>query len=163
MIIKANIPCRIGLSVSSQVDSRVILDENGAETLLGKGDLLFKCPGRKSMIRCQSPFVSNRDIDSVLAYDHEKAGTPNYNPNFLDLDDEEEVEEEVKAGSGDEVYDMIKDFVVHTGLTSKTSLMHNFNVTSVKADQYLAKLVSENVIEPSIGGKYVLSPHVSMM
>lgn len=163
MIIKANIPCRIGLSVSSQIDSRVILDENGAETLLGKGDLLFKCPGKKSMIRCQSPFVSNRDIEAVLAYDREKAGNPNYNPNFLELDDEEEVIEENKSGSGDEVYDMIKDFVVHTGLTSKTSLMHNFNLTSLKADQYLSKLVSDNVIECSIGGKYVLSPHVTMM
>ena len=63
MIIKANVPCRIGLSCSSQIDSRVILDENGAETLLGKGDLLFKCPGKKSLIRAQSP-----DSCSVSVY-----------------------------------------------------------------------------------------------
>lgn len=162
MVIKANISCRIGLSCSSQVDSRVILDECGAETLLGKGDLLFKCPTKKSLIRAQSPYISNEEIDHVLDYVKKQAGNPNYNPDFLDLDDEEEDIEEEKDPNLDEVYESIKDFIIHTGLTSKTTLMRNFNLTSLKVDQYYSKLVADDIIELGPGGKYVLSPSVTL-
>ncbi len=156
MIIKANVPCRIGLSCSSQIDSRVILDENGAETLLGKGDLLFKCPGKKSLIRAQSPFISNRDIHTVLEYVREKAGDPNYDPDFLDLEVEKE-EEEVSNPDGD-LYSDIREFVIHTGITSKTSIMRSFQVSSLKADQFLVRLQSESIICLGPNGKYILGP-----
>lgn len=155
MIIKANVPCRIGLSCSSQIDSRVILDENGAETLLGRGDLLFKCPGKKSLIRAQSPFISNKDIDTVLSYVREKAGDPNYDPEFLDLDVENQ--EEPVESEGD-LYTDIRDFVIHTGITSKTSIMRSFQVSSMKCDQFLARLQAESIIALGPGGKYVLGP-----
>lgn len=155
MIIKANVPCRIGLSCSSQIDSRVILDENGAETLLGRGDLLFKCPGKKSLIRAQSPFISNKDIDTVLAYVKEKAGDPNYDPEFLDLDVEKQ--EEPTETEGD-LYSDIRDFVIHTGITSKSSIMRSFQVSSMKCDQFLARLQAESIITLGPGGKYVLGP-----
>ena len=156
MIIKANVPCRIGLSCSSQIDSRVILDENGAETLLGKGDLLFKCPGKKSLIRAQSPFISNHDMNTVLEYVREKAGDPNYDPEFLDLEVEQE-EEETSNPDGD-LYTDIRDFVVHTGITSKTSIMRSFQVSSLKADQFLARLQSEGIIGLGPNGKFILGP-----
>lgn len=155
MIIKANVPCRIGLSCSSQIDSRVILDEVGAETLLGKGDLLFKCPGKKSLIRAQSPFISNSDIAAVLDYVKQKAGDPTYDPNFLDLEVKQE-EEEVDV-EGD-LYSDVREFVIHTGITSKSSIMRNFQIASAKADQFLARLQSESVIILGVNGKYVLGP-----
>jgi S-DNA-T family DNA segregation ATPase FtsK/SpoIIIE len=158
MIIKANVPCRIGLSVSSQIDSRVILDENGAETLLGKGDLLFKCPGKKSMIRAQSPFISNDDIRSVLLYVKEHAGDPNYDPEFLDLDVSEEQGEEVEVGKEVDLYDEIKNFVCETGITSKTTMMRSFQITSLKADQFISRLSAEGYLTLGLDGKYLLGP-----
>ena len=156
MIIKANVPCRIGLSCSSQIDSRVILDENGAETLLGKGDLLFKCPGKKSLIRAQSPFISNGDIRTIIEYVREKAGDPVYNPNFLDL--EVEKQEEVSVNPEGDLYNDIREYVIETGITSKASIMRSFQVSSSKADQFISRLQSEAVITFGPNGKYVLGP-----
>ncbi len=159
MMIKANVPCRIGLSCSAQVDSRVILDENGAETLLGRGDLLFKDPGKKSLVRAQSPFLSDEEIDSVLAYVKEKAGDPVYDQAFLELEDDEEENPNVEEVDPQKrLYDDIKDFVIHTGITSKESIIRNFQVTSSKADNYLATMVSEDVLMMGFGGHYVLGP-----
>lgn len=163
MMIKANVPCRIGLSCSAQVDSRVILDENGAETLLGKGDLLFKDPGKKSLIRAQSPYLSDEEIDSILAYVKEQAGDPVYDRAFLELEDEED--EEIQSDDSDpakRLYDDVKDFVIHTGITSKESIMRNFQVTSSKADNFLLTMVQENVLMASYDGKYVLGPAAIM-
>lgn len=159
MMIKANVPCRIGLSCSAQVDSRVILDENGAETLLGRGDLLFKDPGKKSLVRAQSPFLSDEEIDSVLAYVKEKAGDPVYNQAFLELEDDDD--EEIQSDDVDpqkKLYDDVKDFVIHTGIMSKESIMRNFQVSSSKADNFLATMVSEQVLMFSYDGNYVFGP-----
>ncbi|MDD6240302.1 MAG: DNA translocase FtsK [Eubacteriales bacterium] len=157
MIIKANVPSRIGLSVSSQIDSRVILDENGAETLLGRGDLLFKCPGKKSLIRAQSPFVSNEDINNILAYIKEKAGDPVYNQEFLDLDEAAAPSEDEGENEEGDLYDDIKDFVTSTGITSKSALMRSFQISSAKADQFFSRLVQDGVIHLGPEGKYVVS------
>ena len=157
MMIKANVPCRIGLSCSAQVDSRVILDENGAETLLGRGDLLFKDPGKKSLVRAQSPFLSDEEIDSVLAYVKEKAGDPVYNFLELEEDDDEEIESD-DVDPQKKLYDDVKDFVIHTGIMSKESIMRNFQVSSSKADNFLATMVSEQVLMFSYDGNYVFGP-----
>lgn len=159
MMIKANVPCRIGLSCSSQVDSRVILDENGAETLLGKGDLLFKCPAKKSLIRAQSPFLSDEEIDKVLFYIKQSAGDPVYDREFLEL--EEMANEDTSDSYIDpakKLYEDIKDFVVHTGITTKESIMRNFQVSSSKADTYLATMVSEGILMMAYDGGYILGP-----
>ncbi len=159
MMIKANVPCRIGLSCSAQVDSRVILDENGAETLLGRGDLLFKDSARKSLVRAQSPYLSDEEIDSILAYVKEKAGDPVYDRAFLELeeeDDEEDAVEEIDPQK--RLYEDVKDFVIQTGITAKESVMRNFQLTSSKADSYLASLVSEQVLMLGYGGEYNLGP-----
>ncbi len=163
MMIKANVPCRIGLSCSAQVDSRVILDENGAETLLGKGDLLFKDPGKKSLIRAQSPYLSDEEIDSILAYVKEQAGDPVYDRAFLELeDDEDEPISSEESDPAKRLYDDVKDFVICTGITSKESIMRNFQVTSSKADNFLLTMVQENVLMASYDGKYVLGPAAIM-
>lgn len=159
MVIKANVPCRIGLSCSAQVDSRVILDENGAETLLGRGDLLFKDPGKKSLLRAQSPFLSDEEIDSVLSYVKQKAGDPVYDQAFLELEEDDDDNDNIEEVDPQKrLYDDIKDFVIHTGITSKESIIRNFQVSSAKADNYLATMVSENVLMMGFGGHYVLGP-----
>ncbi len=75
--IKANIPTRIAFSVSSQVDSRTIIDTNGAEKLLGKGDMLFVENGTNKSVRLQGPLVSDEEIDRVANY-FRSIAKPNY-------------------------------------------------------------------------------------
>lgn len=161
MVIKSNIACRIGLSCSTAVDSRVILDEGGAETLLGKGDLLFKCPGSKSLIRAQSPFISSTDIENILDYIKSHAGAPNYAPEFLELEVENE-DHLSKSEAEYDLYEEVKDFVMTTGIVSKSALIRNFSVSYAKADQFLAKLRQEGIIRMDFGGKYVVSKRRSM-
>lgn len=144
MVIKSNIACRIGLSCSTAVDSRVILDENGAETLLGKGDLLFKIPGKKSMIRAQSSFISDEDMMEVLDYLKKEAGGPIYNPDFL------ETEEEL------DIYNEIKDYVMDTGIASKSAIMRNFSISYQEAESVLNSLKEEGIIMSSANGKNVV-------
>lgn len=156
MSIKANITVRVGLSCSSQVDSRVILDENGCETLVGKGDLLFKCPGRRSLLRCQSPFVSDSEMDQVLEYVRENAGDPSYNPEFLDLEKKSEEEDAATQMTLDDIFDDVKDFVMYTGICSRSSIMRNFSLSYAKADQMLMRLRNLGIIKPMQGGKNVV-------
>lgn len=153
-IIKSNIPCRIALSCSSNVDSRVILDEIGAETLLGRGDLLFKGTTSRNLIRAQSPFISDDDIDRVLNYLKEKAGAPNYSPDFLDLKSEiEETENSVGGNTSDDKYEDIKDLVINTRICTKSILMKNFGLSYNNVNKVLARLQDDNIIE-MVGNKY---------
>jgi DNA segregation ATPase FtsK/SpoIIIE, S-DNA-T family len=79
-LIKANIPARIGMNVATSVDSRVILDMIGAETLLGDGDMLFKAPDTSRPVRLQGPFVSNKEIDQITSYLKSKTENIEYDP-----------------------------------------------------------------------------------
>lgn len=154
-VIKSNIPCRIGLSCSSTIDSRVILDEVGAETLLGKGDLLFKCTSNRNLVRAQSPFISNNDIARVLDYLKLKAGVPNYSPDFLDL--KPDIEEDPNSSYGstpEEMYEKIKDFVISTKICSKSVLMKNFSLSYSKSEQILNRLKQDGIIESVQGNGY---------
>ncbi|MFA6829706.1 MAG: DNA translocase FtsK [Bacilli bacterium] len=155
MIIKSNIICRIGLACSSQVDSRVILDENGCEALVGRGDLLFKCPGHKSLQRCQSAFISNQDMDQVLSYLRQMGGNPNYDPNFIDLQPEDEGQETV-VKSSEEVYQDVKDYVMITGICGRSEIMKEFSLSYLKVDNILLNLRNEGVIQLIQGGKSVV-------
>jgi S-DNA-T family DNA segregation ATPase FtsK/SpoIIIE len=97
-IIKANIPCRIAFQVSSQLDSRVILDTKGAEKLVGKGDMLYLPPGSAKLERAQGAYVTDAEIERII--DHcAKQGKPKFETDIHasihggDDDDEEEVSE----------------------------------------------------------------------
>ena len=80
-VIKTNIPARIAFQVPSGLDSRVILDENGAENLLGKGDLLYRPPGEAGFTRGQGAFVSDQEVQDVVDFVSKQAATRNSRPN----------------------------------------------------------------------------------
>lgn len=162
MVIKSNIACRIGLSCSTSVDSRVILDENGAETLLGRGDLLFRNPRKKSLIRAQSPYISNEDMDKVLAYIKANAGDPNYDPEFLDLEVKNDDPTNGKMEGEGDLYEDIKDFVMKTGICSKSALIRNFSISYSKADQFIARLRNEGIVQAIQGGKNIVIQRIPM-
>ena len=160
MVIKANINSRIALCCASGVDSRVILDEMGAETLLGRGDLLFRCPGRKSLIRAQSAFITENDMEHVIQYLKMSAGVPNYDADFLDLSPKEENQSEVEPNPED-IYDEIKEFTMYTGIVAKSALVRNFSISIVKADQYIARMRQDGIVQVRADGKNVVVKRIT--
>lgn len=158
--IKANIPARVALSVSSAIDSRTILDEVGAETLLGKGDLLARIPGRKFLIRVQSPFVDNSEISNVVRYLKEQA-KPVFNPDFLNLELREEEDgslaplskENRKKGMEDEYYEEIKSYVIQSQTASSSSIMRHYGLGYSRAASILDALEEEGIIKTVGNGR----------
>ena len=146
MIVKANIVCRIGLSCSTQVDSRVILDENGAETLVGKGDLLFKSTTSKSLIRCQSPYISDDDINRVLNYVKQNAGIPSYNADFLEFSPADSFDLSEAEKSNEQIYQEIKEYVLATNTCSRGSITSFWQLSQKQVNQFLALLEREGII-----------------
>lgn len=165
--IKANIPSRIALSVSSQIDSRTIIDEPGAENLMGKGDLLAKIPNHKSVIRVQSAYLDNREIYEVCEYTRNQAPVK-YDPNFEDLTPKVVTPYEM-ANSGlgdpssmykdfhnDDKYEEIKRFVIATGKCSTTKLQNTFGIGFSRADGILDTLEKDGIIKRE-GNRRVLA------
>lgn len=154
--IKANIPSRVALSVSSFIDSRTIIDEGGAESLLGKGDMLARLPMSKSLIRVQSCYVDNQEIWRVVEY-LKSQNKPNYDPNFVDLT------EKVETGSFsmvtgkrtelDPMHEQVKRHVLETGIASTTNIQKNFGIGFAKADYILDCLIREGIVKRLPGGR----------
>src|SRR5206468_2805706 len=102
-LIKANFPARISFRVASKVDSRTILDSNGAEQLLGRGDMLFLPPGSARLMRVHGPLVTEDEVSRVVEF-LKQQGKPAYNQSILQSP-EERVESGEVEGDVDEVYD----------------------------------------------------------
>jgi S-DNA-T family DNA segregation ATPase FtsK/SpoIIIE len=98
-IIKANIPCRVAFQVSSQLDSRVILDSKGAEKLVGKGDMLYLPPGSAKLERAQGAFVSDEEVERLVIHCSGQA-----EPNF-----EEDIQKSIESGASDDGEDDVSD------------------------------------------------------
>lgn len=107
-LIKANLPTRIAFKVTSAVNSKIIMDETGAETLIGKGDMLFIPPGTSSLCRAQGSFISEEEIESIVDFLHENNGEPQYAQEVQDEIDRAAEEAELeknggKSGAADEL------------------------------------------------------------
>ena len=156
-IIKANIPSRISFAVSSQIDSRTILDMGGAEKLLGKGDMLFLPMGESQPTRIQGAFVSEEEIQKVVDYtvSQQKAS---YNPNFTDLDS---VDQDIKQNTisndkeeyDDPLYNDIVQFVIESGKASASLLQRRFKLGYNRAARIIDLLEERGIIGPQNGSK----------
>lgn len=146
-IIKANIPSRIAFSVSSQTDSRTIIDGQGAEKLLGRGDMLFLPSGRSKPIRVQGAFLSDNEVNDVVETitDQMKA---NYEKSIMNQPTEtKEVESE------DELYPDAKWFVIEEQRASASLLQRQFRIGYNRAARLVDDLEANGVIGPSSGSK----------
>jgi S-DNA-T family DNA segregation ATPase FtsK/SpoIIIE len=103
-LIKANLPTRIGFKVSSYIDSRTILDRSGAESLVGRGDMLFVPPGSASLQRVQGAYVGEQEVAAIVEFIHEKNGSPEFAQEVVEAIKEgaSEIEGEEGAGDGDD-------------------------------------------------------------
>ena len=155
-LIKANIPSRIAFAVGSGIDSRTILDQTGAEKLLGKGDMLFLPIGMNSPIRIQGSFIHDNEIAKIIDFTKNQQEA-SYDDTFMKLEKEEPVEEEkmdaaaAKAASDDELYNEIVDFVVKTQKASASLLQRKFKIGYNKAATMIDTLEENGVIGPATG------------
>ena len=156
-VIKANIPSRIAFSVSSQIDSRTIIDKGGAEELLGRGDMLMDISGSGTLNRVQGVYVSDDEIFDVVSYIKKKYST-NYDDEFLNL--EEEKPEAINnlsinedTNNEDVLYEDIKDFVIRNQRASTSLLQRYFTLGYSRAARMMDRLESEGVISGQNGAK----------
>ena len=155
-LIKANIPSRIAFAVGSGIDSRTILDQTGAEKLLGKGDMFFMPIGQNSPTRIQGSYINDNEIEKIINFTKNQQEA-SYDDNLMKLEKEEPVEEEkmsaaeAKAVSDDELYNEIVDFVVKTGKASASLLQRKFKIGYNKAATMIDTLEENGIIGPATG------------
>ncbi|NGX60998.1 MAG: DNA translocase FtsK [Chlamydiae bacterium] len=151
-LIKANFPCRIAFKVSSRVNSQIIIDENGAEILLGNGDMLFLPPGTSTLLRAQGAFIRDEDISKTIHYICSQAPTRYLIPSFDNYRGEDLLEEEDETDK-DPLYEGAKSLVFETGNASTTFLQRKLKLGYARAASLMDQLEKRGVIGPSMGAK----------
>jgi DNA segregation ATPase FtsK/SpoIIIE, S-DNA-T family len=149
-LIKANLPARISLQVTSRVDSRTILDSIGAERLLGAGDMLFMPPGSAKLVRLHGPFVS--EIETRKLADFLRAqGAPDYRMEILDTKPpNEEMGEDYER---DENYDEAVNIVMETGQASISMIQRRLRIGYNRAARMVEQMEREGIVSPPDGAR----------
>ncbi len=148
-LIKANLPARISFRVSSKIDSRTILDGNGAEQLLGRGDMLYLPPASSRFVRLHGPYISEQESARLASF-LRKQGKPTYN--------EEITAEDKQAASDlefdkDDLYDEAARIVVGSGQASISYLQRRLRIGFSRAARLVDMMEAEGLVSPGAGGK----------
>ncbi len=140
-LIKANFPARIAFQVSSKTDSRTILDANGAEALVGKGDMLYLASGTGRLTRLHGSFVPDDDVRRVVEF-VKKQAAPAYMEELQSLRQEDVVEEQQR----DEVYEQAKDLVISSGQASASLIQRRLRVGYPRAARMIERMEEEGIV-----------------
>lgn len=140
-LIKANFPARIAFQVSSKTDSRTILDANGAEALLGRGDMLYLASGTGRLARLHGSFVSDDDVRSVVDF-VKKQAMPTYNQELQALKQDEAAEDEAK----DDVYEQAKELVLSSGQASASLIQRRLRVGYPRAARMIEQMETDGIV-----------------
>ncbi len=157
-IIKANIPSRIAFAVSSQVDSRTILDMVGAEKLLGKGDMLFYPSGASKPTRVQGAFVSDKEVEKIVDYLKSNGGEATYNEDIIEsIEKANSTDKELEQMEDDDDTDPLLmeaiDTVVETGQASTSFIQRRFKVGYARAGRIIDQMEERGIISGYQGSK----------
>jgi S-DNA-T family DNA segregation ATPase FtsK/SpoIIIE len=148
-LIKANLPARISFRVSSKIDSRTILDGNGAESLLGRGDMLFLPPASSRFIRLHGPYISEQESARLASY-LRKQGKPVYDETIT-------AEEKTTVGEmdmdKDDLYDEAARIIVMSGQPSISFLQRRLRIGFSRAARLVDMMEMEGLVSPAVGGK----------
>lgn len=148
-VIKANIPSRIAFGVSSQVDSRTILDMAGAEKLLGRGDMLFMPMGASKPVRVQGAFMSDQEVEAIVGYVRGQ-GQAEYDESLVpEVEDEVQGEEEVM----DELYDQAVQIILEAKQASVSLLQRRMRVGYTRAGRLIDSMEARGIVGPYEGSK----------
>lgn len=149
--IKANVPSRISFAVSSQVDSRTILDMAGAEKLLGKGDMLFYPVGASKPLRVQGAFISDTEVEALVTYIKEQA-EPEYTEGVTTVEAGGSSKEE-PAHFEDELLEDAVRMVLETGQASVSMLQRKFRIGYTRAARLIDTMEEMKIVGPNMGSK----------
>lgn len=163
-LIKANIPTRIAFQVSSKIDSRTILDQGGAEQLLGHGDMLYMPPGTSLPVRVHGAFVDDDEVHAIVA-DWKKRGQPNYleeitNGPDVDVPGIPGFESEDDDGESDALFDQAVEFVTQTRKASISSVQRKLRIGYNRAARLVESMEAAGIVSPPghNGAREVLAP-----
>jgi S-DNA-T family DNA segregation ATPase FtsK/SpoIIIE len=148
-LIKANLPARIAFRVASKIDSRTILDGNGAEQLLGRGDMLFLPPASSRYVRVHAPYISEQESARLASF-LRKQGKPTYDETITA---EEKTTAEGIALEKDDLYDEAARIVVSSGQASISYLQRRLRVGFSRAARLVDMMEMEGLVSPAAGGK----------
>ncbi|NJD90549.1 MAG: DNA translocase FtsK [Geobacter sp.] len=149
-LIKANFPSRISFQVSSKTDSRTILDCNGAESLLGMGDMLFLPPGTAKLIRSHGAFVSDAEVLRVVEF-LKKQGKPVYDKSILEMKESDSKNGSVDDEEDDPQYDAALALVAEARQASISMIQRRLRIGYNRAARIVEKMEKEGVVGPSDG------------
>jgi S-DNA-T family DNA segregation ATPase FtsK/SpoIIIE len=154
-LIKANVPTRISFRLATKVDSRTILDTNGAEALLGRGDMLFLPPGTSRLLRLHAPYVSEKETAAVVEFWKEQ-GTAAYVEGFLDSPKDERQAVEGSSGGEDENDPMFDDavrLVFEFGKASTSLLQRRLRIGYGRAAHLIDLMERDGLVGPADGSR----------
>ena len=155
-LIKANVPSRIAFAVSSQVDSRTILDSSGAEKLLGKGDMLFFPAGAPKPTRVQGAFVSDSEVEKIVDF-VKSNGTANYSEDILEsIENNNKTDKELAEADDDDTDPLLMeaiDLVVESGTASTSFIQRKLKVGYARAGRIIDQMEERGIISGYQGSK----------
>ncbi len=151
-VIKANFPSRIAFQVSSKVDSRTILDANGADSLLGRGDMLYNPASASKPLRVQGVFVTTAEVERIATFWREQ-GTPAFDPAFSDTKLKSSAASKDEGGEEDELYTEAVMWVVRAKQASTSLLQRRLKVGYSRAARLLDMMEEKGVVGPPEGSK----------
>jgi S-DNA-T family DNA segregation ATPase FtsK/SpoIIIE len=149
-LIKANFPCRISFRVSSKTDSRTILDKNGAEKLLGMGDMLFLPPGSSQLVRVHGSAVTEEEIKALVDFLIQQ-GPPEYDTSIIQ--DREDEEKKAESEEYDELYDQAVDLVVKTNKASISMVQRRLRIGYNRAARMIELMERDGLVSKPDGSK----------
>ena len=159
-LIKANIPSRIAFAVSSQVDSRTILDQVGAEKLLGKGDMLFFPTGAPKPVRIQGAFISDKEVEKIVDFVKSNGGETVYRDDITEyIEKANTTDKEIDEGAlndDDETDPLLNDAietVIETGQASTSFIQRRFKVGYARAGRIIDQMEERGIISGYQGSK----------
>jgi DNA segregation ATPase FtsK/SpoIIIE, S-DNA-T family len=152
-LIKANIPCRIAFAVASQVDSRVILDSQGADKLLGRGDMLYLPPDQAKPIRIQGAFISDRETSELVKFLKNQGVEPQYTEEVTSMTKSGKPQVQGIEGDADELFGKALELIVQYDTASASMLQRRLSIGYARAARILDQLEASGAVAGADGSK----------